>query len=323
MELKPTPRQTDSAASQSRLQAIWSRAKRNPRWMVMEALSRFVSVRNTVKILQKKPRLDQYNLAETEFDGVNASEFVAALNRDGFCEGLHLRRATIEQILKFAAQATCYGHADPRCGFRYSEKPAAQQFIKKVFSQGTYLFLDDLQPLIDRLANDPLLLAVTAEYIQAPPVNTGGRLWWLFATPEADYNPSVTTSFFHYDKDDYAALRFFFFLTDVDASAGPHVVVRGSHSRKKMSQLISLGERSDREISDQYGQRNLITIYGTQGAGFAEDPFCFHKACRPVHCDRLMLEIKYAVRDYKIFPLPDRSMTANITPMPPAPGPVI
>jgi hypothetical protein len=303
--------------TKSRLKAVWARARTNPRWVLMDLLSRFVFVRKIVKSLYEKPGLPQPDVSRSQFQDLDAGKFLGSLNRDGFCTGLNLPRNLTQQLLKFAFESTCYGDANPGFGFRYAEKSKAQRISRQVFSQGTYLVLDRMQPLLNKLANDPLLLSIAGDYIGTTAVITGNRLWWVFATAAADYDTSLTTSFFHYDKDDYSALRMFFFLSRVDENNGPHVVVRGSHTRKRLSQLVSLSERSDREIAATYGDDKLMTICGAPGAGFAEDPFCFHKAVRPVSGDRLMLEIKYAARDYKIFPAPDRTrMTEVIDPMP-------
>jgi hypothetical protein len=301
-----------SVGKTSRLKAIYTRAKRNPHWFVMESFSRFPLVRTTVRLLNRSAASDDHDVAASVFPNLNVPECVEALERDGYCQGLHLPAEVTEEILEFAANATCYGDAQPACGFRYQHKQAAQQASGRVFSQATYFFLEELQPTVRRLCKDPGLLAISARYFGTTPVMTGSRLWWVFATPEADYNSSVTTSFFHYDKDDYSAVRFFFYLTRVDSEHGPHVVVRGSHARKRLSQLISFGERSDRQIVDYYGPERLTTIFGEPGTGFGEDPFCFHKATRPVAGDRLMLEIKFATRDYNIFPQPDRSKVLSI-----------
>jgi hypothetical protein len=307
----------------SRLHSILNRATKNPRWLVMEAFSRFSVVRSTVRLIHRSPTTSCYDLSKSQFTNVEVEHFVASLQRDGFCGGLRLPSGVIEEIMNFALQATCYGNANPRYGFLYANKSAAQLASKLTFSQATYLFLDNLIPMLESVVHDPLLLAIAARYLHAAPVMTGSRLWWVFATPPELYNASVTTSFFHYDKDDYAAVRFFFYLTAVDDNHGAHVVVRGSHKKKRLSQLISLGERSDEEIIRAYGRDNLVKIFGEPGDGFAEDPYCFHKATRPVAGDRLMLEIKYAVRDYKIFPAPDPSTRVDLLRQnaPSAPGP--
>ena len=287
----------------------------NPRWMVMDCMSRFASIRRAVQSLRPAPDLTSYDLSAPRLTcNADTRECVTALKRDGFCTGLRLRPKAKRRIVEFAEHAICYGNANPAHGFRYRERAAAEAVTERTFSLARYLYLDELTPTIEALAEDALLLHISAIYFGSKPIFSGARLWWTFSAPESEYDESLTTSFFHFDKDDYAALRFFFYLTTVDDAHGPHVVVRGSHTRKRLSQIVSLGERTDRQIHEYYGNENLVTISGEAGTGFAEDPFCFHKATRPTGGDRLTLELKFATQDYGIFPLPDRALAARVVP---------
>jgi hypothetical protein len=98
---------------------------------------------------------------------------------------------------------------------------------------------------------------------------------------------------------DYRALFFFFYLTDVDSTTGPHMVARGSHRRKKLRHRLSLFVgRPDGEIIEYYGGDNVVTVTGPAGTGFAEDPFCFHRGTPPTSGDRLMLRVHFRISDY-------------------------
>jgi hypothetical protein len=44
-----------------------------------------------------------------------------------------------------------------------------------------------------------------------------------------------------------------------------------------------------------------MTICDRAGIGFAEDPFCFHKAITPQNRDRLILELKFTLNNYDII----------------------
>ena len=106
---------------------------------------------------------------------------------------------------------------------------------------------------------------------------------------------------FHYDLDDYRFIKFFFYLTDVDLSSGPHLLLKGSHKNKKLShQLLGVrcASKPDQEIVETYGAENLVTVTGPAGLGFAEDATCFHKGTLPTHKERLLLQIEYAINNY-------------------------
>ncbi len=93
---------------------------------------------------------------------------------------------------------------------------------------------------------------------------------------------------------DFRALKFFFYLTDVDESNGPHVCVLGSHRRKRLRHLFTfLIGQEDKDIIDFYGDANIRTMCEKAGHGFAEDPMCFHKGNPPTGNPRLMLEVVF------------------------------
>ncbi len=67
------------------------------------------------------------------------------------------------------------------------------------------------------------------------------RTWWSFPTKTASEADLSRASFkFHFDLDDWRMLKFFFYLSDVDADAGPHVYVRGSHNRRRVKHQLTL-----------------------------------------------------------------------------------
>lgn len=298
--------------TRSRLKAQLSMAMDNPAWVVMDAISRFPVARNVVRACQRFPGIGNFDLSRSILAPVDIDAAVKQLHSDGFFTGLRLPEDVVREIREYAFADYCYGDADVEAGFRYADRQRAEARSGKSFSKAVYFFPDAVRNTLERIEDDPLLNAIASAYIHAAPVKTGYRLWWTFATPADRYDSSITTSFFHYDKDDYAAIRFFFHLSDVGEGNGPHVVARGSHQRKRINQLVSFGERDDRDIAAQYGEDNLVTIKGPAGTGFGEDPYCFHKATRPTAGDRLMLEVKFAARDYRIFPPANREKSKRI-----------
>lgn len=294
-----------------------ARGLRNPRWFAMDVFSRFLSVRDLAAgIAQLRAMLRRGGAPGpvgtsllAPFDPQLAAQH---LRTEGFWTGLQLPPGTVGELVAFALCAVCHGHSEPQAGFRYPDRARAQAATGRTFSLATYLFMDEVEPLIAQIAGDPALRAAVRAYLGVEPVYLGRRLWWTFATPEAQYDRDITTSRFHYDRDDYRSVRVFFYLTDVDAGNGPHVVARGSHRRKTLRQMLSAAARSDENIVDWYGARNIVTIRGAAGSGFIEDPFCFHKATRPELGDRLVLELGFGMRNHRVFDPPDRRRIAMI-----------
>jgi Phytanoyl-CoA dioxygenase (PhyH) len=165
---------------------------------------------------------------------------------------------------------------------------------------GSYFNTALLCPAIQKLQTDPKLLAIAEKYLEHEPVHQGNQLWWNFACETTYKQRSQTGQIFHYDLDDYRFLKFFFYLTDVDATSGPHVCVRGSHKQKKLSHTWLRKRETDADIIGYYGLESLVTICGKAGLGFVEDPLCFHKGITPTHKDRLILQIEFATTDYRM-----------------------
>ena len=305
-------RESTSAQAIRRLRRYFKHTMRNPEWTIMDFSSRFVTVRELLKKFRKPLPDDFYPVSKSALALADIDRLVHDVDEDGFAFGLGLPDELLSDLISYAWSATCYGNGKPQFGLRYEEKAAAEKQCGTVFSQAEFFDLDNSVPAIARLSCDPLLLSISARYFGSQPVYTDSRLWWTFATRESEFDVTHTSCFFHFDKDDYASLRFFFYLTDVDEETGPHKVVRKSHKKKKLSQLISLGERGQEEIEKMYGSDSIVTVCGSAGSGFADDPFCFHRATRPTAKDRLLLQLRFATKDHHIFSKPDLSSCRNI-----------
>lgn len=297
------------------------RTAANTGWRVMNVVSRSRWLRDAVcTMAQARARTRGYRpgnelargLAGSVLAPLDIEARAGRLASDGFCEGLVLHPDVVDKLVSFALLGVCYGNSDLGCGFNYADRQRAEAATGRTFSLATYLFTDEVESLIGRIASDPQLRAVIAQYFGVPPVYLGRRIWWTMKTPEHLYDRQLTTSHFHYDRDDYRSVRVFFHLTAVDPQHGPHVVVRGSHRRKALVHQLSLQERTDGNIERYYGSDHVVTIQGPAGTGFIEDTYCFHKATRPIAGDRLMLELGFGLQDHRRFPPPDRSAASMI-----------
>ncbi|HHP7244372.1 MAG TPA: hypothetical protein ACFE0H_06770 [Elainellaceae cyanobacterium] len=288
--------------------------RKNPNWFLMSIAGRFNFIRFIIKKTAQQPNIQQYKSVSlpSKFSNIDTDTIAKILEKDGLYLGIRLPDRISQEILGFAYSTPCYANLNPQHGFLYSEKEYISQ--RQPLFTAQYFNTSLLCPAIAALGQDPKLLEIAAMYFGAKPIFTGSRLWWNFVVDDKkpyDSNKSIT--FFHYDLDDYACLRFFFYLTDVDRDSGPHVCVRGSHSNKNLFHTIwPVKRRSDDNISAYYGSENIVPICGNTGFGFAEDTFCYHKATRPLNRDRLMLQIQFAIHDYGLHnDLKDPSLLAH------------
>jgi hypothetical protein len=264
----------------------------------MFLFSRFQIVRSRIDIFYPKVELEQYS-EESLFEDIDIKNIIQVLQEDGLYLGLQLPQGIVEEILEFTKREQCYANFNPELMFHINSKQVWQE------KYGSLVVSDYVDPernccAIEKIIQDSSLLKIAATYLNAKPVFTGSRLWWSFATNTSlEERLSFAQELFHYDPIDYRSLKFFFYLTDVDSTSGPHVCVRSSHKNKKLSDQLTLFiGRSDREINQYYQPEDILTICGNVGFGFAEDPFCFHKGTPPQQRDRLMLQIEFCLNNY-------------------------
>jgi hypothetical protein len=233
------------------------------------------------------------------FQGVDANAIARGLHQDGLYRGLHLPAESIRSILEYANATPCYGNQNYRWGFRVNDKDAAEKKVGKRFAVGFYANTNEC-PAIRELGQDPVLNEAARRYIGPRARLKVSRLWWSFAgdIDAADRNEHAQR--FHFDLDDYRFMKVFFYLTDVDKDAGPHVYVRGSHKGKKLSELFPMRRFSDEEVEARYAADRIVSIEGRAGDGFVEDTFGIHKGAPPKSRDRLLLQFEFAVHDYGI-----------------------
>lgn len=301
----------------ARLYEYFKKTLKNPRWLIMSILGRFYFVRQTVKDMADAPNIQQYYLSSkfTYFPYLDRENIFNTLDQEGVYLGINLPNQVLQEIMAFAYSTPCYANLDPQKGFLYSEKEQVQQNTTLFTAQ--YFNTSVLCPAIQALSMDPTLREIAALYFGAEPVFTGSRLWWNFVVDDdRPYDSNKTITFFHYDLDDYACLRFFFYLTDVSKDSGPHICVHGSHRKKNLlHKVLPVKRRSDNHILTYYSPDKVNNITGSKGFGFAEDTVCYHKATRPFDQDRLMLQIQFAMHDYGLHnDKKDPSLLANVIP---------
>jgi Phytanoyl-CoA dioxygenase (PhyH) len=210
-----------------------------------------------------------------------------------------LRADVLEELQRFSCTETCYAEEDFQIPFSFSEKAAAEQRYGRKLKVGRFDDVLQTNRAIQNLAADPTLLAIARDYLGAEPALLGSRMWWSFASEADAVQQRTLGQGFHYDLDGYRALAFFFYLTDVTLANGPHILVSGSHKQKPLKALVSLHKsRSDAEITAWYGEQRQMVLCGSAGEGFAEDIFCFHKGLHPKSGDRLILQLRFGLRNY-------------------------
>lgn len=270
-----------------------------PRYFLMSIFARFRVFRSFVSRLHRQRVPQLAPSGPTMVEHLDVEDAVLKIRQDGFCSDLRLRQEVLEELLLFCSTAPCYGDGKPDCVFRYGGQGTAEQQAARSYRRGVYRHPLHSSPQLRGLAFDEQLLAIAWRYLGAEPVLLGAHIWWSFHGPADGEQQREAGQAFHYDIDGYAGLAFFFYLTGVGPSNGPHVYVRGTHVKKLWRDAFTLFKRrSDAEMEKSYGPERLVLLCGPAGYGFAEDIFGFHKAMHPESGDRLIVQLRYGLHDY-------------------------
>jgi hypothetical protein len=268
----------------------------NPEWLVMFALGRVMPVRQAYRRwhpIEATPPV----AGGTIFGDRKVDDIVASVRTDGIFQGLSLPERIAGEIHEFALATPCFANMDRQLEFSSEDHADAERRFGRPVLTGQYFDRIKQCPAVATVRQDPLLHTIAAAYLGPQARLAATRLWWSFPTKPREQDLHLASQDrFHFDLDDWQTLKFFFYLTAVDADAGPHVYMRGSHRQRRWKHQLTLlvGQPTD-EVLGSYGAGNMLSLTGARGFGFAEDPFGFHMGAAPKRMPRLMMEVAFGV----------------------------
>ncbi len=267
----------------------------DPAWLPMFVLARTLPFRRAHWLTAR--RVQDTSPVSSMF-GTLRPDFIAdELRRDGIFRGLVLPKHIREELADFATNTPCFGNFDRKLEFKAGEHGEAEKRFGRTILSGHHFERVMQCEAAREVQQDPLLLAIARHYLGGEAQLITTRTWWSFPTKTASDADLSRASFkYHFDLDDWRMLKFFFYLTDVEEDAGPHVFVRTSHRKRMLKHQYTLvvGHPAD-EIVRYYGEENVETVTGRAGFGFVEDPFGFHMGTLARKHPRLMMEVGFGV----------------------------
>lgn len=149
-------------------------------------------------------------------------------------------------------------------------------------------------PDVISLANHPLLIDAASLYLGCKATISNLSVWWSLP---ADGTAQEAENY-HRDVDDWRFVKFFLYLTDVDAGTGPHRFVRGSH---RTSNFLRIRRIADDEIAATYPAADCLSLHGRAGDAFLEDTFGLHKGQPPIRARRLLLQVQFSICPIAVY----------------------
>lgn len=295
------------------MNARWHALAEHPRYTAARALARFGPVRHGVatargvamrRATAEFEQRQRDRLTTSAFPDVDVDAAIRELRVEGLSQRFTLPDADIAALRTYADEAIVYADREPDRGFRLAGRGAAEAALGKPILVAQYLNAQRDCPTVARLADDPALALVASKFLGSVPTLVGSSLWWTFPVDALEEDRDRHAHRFHRDVDDFAFVKFFFYVTPVEAGDGAHVCVTGSHLEPPTTALadrLRVRRYGDAEIAAAYPPERVLEICGPAGAGFAEDTYCVHKGLTPTRTSRLLLQFEFALFDYGVM----------------------
>lgn len=232
-----------------------------------------------------------------EFRNQDLERITHDLDERGYHVFAHRLPADLcDRLLEFALRNRCTMRA--MTGQERKEAKEVERYTREQPASVRYDF--SAQDVIDNadvqaLMADPSLIAVAQSYLRSKPIFDVMSMWWHTAyskQPDQD-----AAQFYHFDMDRIKWLKFFIYLTDVEADNGPHCFIAGSHRSGGIPRaLLAKGytRLSDEEVAAYYPPERFIEFTGPRGTVIAEDTRGLHKGKHLLSGDRLMLQLQFS-----------------------------
>jgi hypothetical protein len=291
-----------------KLRSVMVNGVRRPAWLLLFAFGRFSAARSLARWMASRLRpAPELPGSGTALTGLDVPTVLAELRADGICTGLQLPAALVAEVRAYAESHVCYGGPDWNTPIEpWNHKAAERRHGMKLLA-GNFPNCDRDCPAIAEFIRNPWLHRIAAGYLGARPELIDLRLWWSFPADGASREElsRVAQDTFHFDLADWHQLKFFFYLTDVDAESGAHIYARGSHAgRSLIDQLKPFYSRPYATVAALRGPEAIEVLTGPAGTGFVEDPFGYHTGSAVRRGRRLILELSFGIsrttrrRDY-------------------------
>lgn len=239
----------------------------------------FYQKRNSTAAL----RLNQSNL----FPNGDVQAVVDSLNERGYSTGWKIPDDSVQRIVDYADKTKYLKYWNP-----HRECKA-----------------------IDEIVRNKKLVEIAKRYLGAEPVLWLTQLKWSFGPDLTEQRNGFLSNSnepvqydgdaFHYDTLDYKSLTIFIYLTDVDPTCGPHVLIENTHRAKSFRDICTIILK-DKVAHGMFGEDRIKMIVGPKGTMLFEETSSFHKASR-CQTKRLMLSIDYVLQR---SPPPERPVLA-------------
>lgn len=217
------------------------------------------------------------------------------LDRNAWSDGIRLTADAVAALREFAQNNPITYRVGPNVHVAADRLSDMSPELRQSTTTAV-LTTEHENEVIQRIAGDPAIVDVIERYLGFRPKMIEPYFFWSFRS-DVSFEERVArqqTIEYHFDVHGYNFAYVSFYLLDTNRDNGAHVLVEGTHRRKRLSQLLGSARISDAVAEETYGRDKVKLIERPAGEGFFEDTSCYHKALPPAAGDRLMLQLRYS-----------------------------
>ena len=217
------------------------------------------------------------------------------LDRQAWSDGIRLTPEAVAALRAFAREGPITYRLAPGV-HATAERLGDLSPETRASTTTAVLTTDHDNDIVRQIAGDHAIVDVIERYLGFRPRLVAPYFFWSFQS-DLSFEERVArqqTIEYHFDVHGYNFAYVSFYLLDTDRENGAHVLVEGTHHKKRLGHLLGSARISDQAAAEVYGLDKTTVIERPAGEGFFEDTSCYHKALPPLTGDRLMLQLRYS-----------------------------
>ena len=219
---------------------------------------------------------------------LDTKQYEDEIYQRGFSSIFKIPKDSLKRLIDFCNSSAFYGQYSNGEVYIDYDNPIKPDSSEDLWYLNKTIY-NDCKEARD-LAHNRDLVNVASAYLGREPKLFNTHAWWSFPPKSDGY---VHNYGFHYDIDSYKFVKFFIYLTDVDADSGPHVIVANTHKSKTWFQKKHR-RLTEGQANKMFNKDDIHILTGEAGDGFFEDTFAYHKGTTP-RKSRLIFQVEYSI----------------------------
>lgn len=198
----------------------------------------------------------------------------------------------VEGLMKFALETKTKSIDITKKGVVYLPEKALFNSENPLSPRYQFEGLDVVQnDIVRKIVFDASLREIASRYLKCKPILDIVTMWW--SVPFGNNATAQSAQMYHFDMDRFKFLKFFFYITDVQSSNGPHCYIEGSH-KMLPKEILTDRRLTDEELLALYPKDKFIEFTGKKGSILAVDTRGLHKGKSLTDGKRLLFQIQFS-----------------------------